>query len=359
MRDLAQDRAERAAGVVWLPVPSLTHAMMEQLKSPRRKDVLHYTSRFTLALCASALLLLCSGFLFHHVHGTGDLSSNMQVVLRHSLSRTGLPSNQLIRMMSERHCHAVFMTGWPPVQDFWTSMVALKQQLPKDPYWQRFDVATLKKKLPIWVMSLPGAEQRRKHMLAGMQQAGVTEFTFQDGINGSDPAAVSTQEMEMYFAGGLKEGWLKGETRARRKVAADIGHFRMLQRVVSGNSPVLIFEDDGTPVENFYEKLLPTLQELPCDWDLLFLNACFYEARNNVTEHLVTLRSAHCLLGYMPSVRFAKAALEYRDRTPSMRIHPIDVQFNLMIRDLQAQAYIADPRLVKFAPALPSIIENL
>lgn len=320
-------------------------------------------------LCAScaatALLLLRAG----RVPSTSSTATGIlyaaDAKLRerasYHLLKSGVPllqSYSSSKPGSGRPCQPSHLLAWKLKGDGWDYMAQQKRGLPKDSTFRHLNATQLQQQLPVWVLNMKGAAQRRQHMVAALEAAGVPEYEFKEGLNGSDPAAVSQEEMEYYFTGIAAQEWHKNNTKWRRKIAADISHFRILQEIVARRATALVFEDDGGPVKDLYRHLLPVLQDLPCDWDLLYLSACFLEQGPAITTRLTTLKSAHCLVGYLPSLHFAHRALAYRRAHPDMQQHPIDVQYNLMMVALQAAAYMPTPPLAYFGTGMPSIIEQ-
>ncbi len=65
--------------------------------------------------------------------------------------------------------------------------------------------------------------------------------------------------------------WNQNRTRYSGKVAVDISHFRLWQRLAAGNKPAIILEDDVRLTGPTWRKdLLTVLNELPevCAWAL-------------------------------------------------------------------------------------------
>lgn len=214
----------------------------------------------------------------------------------------------------------------------------------------------LKKQLPVWVLSVKSAIERRQHVIKAMGAGGITNYTLVDGIDGKDPTALTEQEVQQYYNGGMLAAWRNGELWARAKIACDVGHYRMLHTIVQRGATAIIFEDDGVPAKHFWPRLLHVLQDLPCDWDILYLWGCYKEGTVPITDRVYLLQSAHCTLGYIPSVKFAEHALQYRQKSSDMKNHPVDVQFARMAAGRLIQAYIAIPRLASLQGDLPSLI---
>jgi GR25 family glycosyltransferase involved in LPS biosynthesis len=331
----------------------------------RSRTVLSVFAVLSVSCAATALLLLLAG-------RAPSTSSTAPAILytsgyqfiagaRYHLLEAGVPLLQPYSSSKPgagRPCQPSHLLAWKLKGDGWDYMAQQKRGLPKDSTFRHLNVSQLQQQLPVWVLNMKGATQRRQHMVQALEAAGISEYKFKQGLNGSDPGAVSKEEMEFYFTGVAAEAWHKGDIKWRRKIAADISHFRILQEIVARRATALVFEDDGGPVKDLYQHLLPVLQDLPCDWDLLFLTACFLEQGPTITTRLTSLKSAHCLVGYLPSLHFAARALAYRRAHPDMQQHPIDVQFNLMMVELRAAAYMPVPPLAYFGTGMPSIIEQ-
>jgi GR25 family glycosyltransferase involved in LPS biosynthesis len=290
---------------------------------------------------------------------SGLSASRMSVVMRRAaglheqLQRT----SRLVFKGSERtrNCSMEHLTQLPD-GEYWKNATHYKQGMPKDPRWQTLSVEQLKEQLPVWVLSMKSATKRRQHVVKAMVAGGIINYTLVDAIDGRDPTALTEHEVQQYYAGGMLAAWRKGELWARTKIACDVGHYRMLHKIVQRESTAIIFEDDGGPVEHFWPKLLHVLQDLPCDWDILYLWGCLLEGGVPITDRVYGLRSAHCTLGYIPSVKFARRALQYRRKSSEMKNHPVDVQFARMAAGRLVQAYIAIPNLAAVGADLPSLM---
>ena len=230
-----------------------------------------------------------------------------------------------------------------------------KAGLLKDSSFQNMTTEELQRKMPIWVMSLPRAVDRRTQVDKLMKEAHVKDHQFMDGLDGMNDSAVSAHEVQKFFGGTILSKWEAGKPYYRKKVAADLSHYKLLQKVVDRNAPAIILEDDGSPgrSDDWYSDLLAALKELPNDWDVLYLNGCFVTFGEKVSERLAVLREGYCLIGYIPTPAFARAALAEQEEKKK---EFIDVTFRIMFSEQRANAYICNPALVHFFSNAVSLI---
>lgn len=66
----------------------------------------------------------------------------------------------------------------------------------------------------------------------------------------------------------------------------------------AGASSVLIFEDDAVFDPQFKEKFAGFIQELPADWDMLFLGALHKDEPIKISEHIARITKANSTFAY-------------------------------------------------------------
>lgn len=93
--------------------------------------------------------------------------------------------------------------------------------------------------------------------------------------------------------------WYQNRTRYSGKVAVDLSHFRLWERIAAGSKPAIILEDDvHLTGNNWTQHLIDVLKQLPVvgpcteavDWvPRLAASAC-----SSAAELQLLHRSAHC-----------------------------------------------------------------
>lgn len=120
------------------------------------------------------------------------------------------------------------------------------------------------------VISKAGPHPRKQRIVADLHAAGLP-FTFLDATMGAD---LGPEELAACYD---EQAALHHRTGSRRLHASMIGcflsHRRAWQEVRRGQHPsAIILEDDAMPVPGFHPATaVQAVQELPADWDLLYL----------------------------------------------------------------------------------------
>ncbi len=124
--------------------------------------------------------------------------------------------------------------------------------------------------MPIYCISLPAAQRRRKLMARQARKAGFTGFRFVDAINGRDYTIryftergdYDPVEARRYHEGGLTVG----------EIATTLSHGEAYEAIVrAGHTRALILEDDALLASRLLAQV--DFSDVPDDCDVLFLNS--------------------------------------------------------------------------------------
>ncbi|KAF8070959.1 glycosyltransferase 25 family member [Scenedesmus sp. PABB004] len=237
------------------------------------------------------------------------------------------------------------------VEARWLRAEAAKAVMPKDPTWQHMTPEQLRDALPVRVISLTRAKERREVIVNQLERAGLSYEVF-DAVDGRNTSLPDSEVAR--FVRGVRLGlWRKGHAFHRGKVAIDLSHLINLERIVRENRSAVLIEDDagipsGTP--NWYARLLAALRELPQDWDMLYLNACFTTVGKRIGERIAVLRGGACTLGYAITPKHARAVLASVSSASRKGLTPfIDLLYQDLMQHGEANAYICTPPLLDYA----------
>jgi len=265
-----------------------------------------------------------------------------------------------------------------PAQPATHSKDGLQPPMPYQPNWDALllrareqDLYTVKDDDPshVHIIALRRLPERKRATVESLASQGVsyTLFDAEDGLDvldleyvrryaGKDKsekllalATLSKEEItkmhQQFKAGGLsKEERLY--LHHRLKFSCFLSHVRLWHKQISAHrDAMVIFEDDAIAVPNFKTKFLDVLRSLPVAWDILFLNACFYQTGDFVRKGFRQYRGGACTLGYAISLRGAfKLSHDIAVRSDSFT----DLMISEAIRRGTFSAYLADPPLVGF-----------
>ena len=109
-------------------------------------------------------------------------------------------------------------------------------------------------------------------------------------------------------------------------------HVRAVREARDAGAPsVLIFEDDAMFDPQFKEKFATFIEELPDDWDMLFLGALHKDEPLRVTEHIARVTKANSTFAYAIRNTVFDAFIELNSRTEhvlDMNNYALQERFN-------------------------------
>ena len=129
-------------------------------------------------------------------------------------------------------------------------------------------------------------------------------------------------------------------------------HVRLVEKLKNEKSDYyLIFEDDIDVCDNFIQTLEKTVNNLPEDWELLFLGGWNVGDKINHCEGIDVANKVYCMHAYMIKAEIIDKLLEkYKSRT-----YKIDVLLAELLPELKS--YICNPTIAWQRPGF-SDIEN-
>ena len=128
--------------------------------------------------------------------------------------------------------------------------------------------------VPTWVVSLESASDRRSAVLANF---GCENVTFQSVNAVSASSRLPADELDRFVSRKLQRATMHGRRAhiVRAETAAAISHLRLFVRMVQEAHPVVAqFEDDVVLLPDFKKELLQIFNQVPDDWDFLYLSGC-------------------------------------------------------------------------------------
>jgi GR25 family glycosyltransferase involved in LPS biosynthesis len=140
------------------------------------------------------------------------------------------------------------------------------------------------------------------------------------------------------------------------EISLILKHFHIINEVVINEySNVVVFEDDIVLVEGFDEKLQVYANQLPTNYEILWLGTCCNLHINEVKEGVNVYscnRGSRCTHCYLISYQACKKIVNYFNTVNE----PIDWFFNKVIIDLKLENYWAEPELSVQNPLFDSSI---
>ena len=180
----------------------------------------------------------------------------------------------------------------------WAGDEAFKRQQP------RFNITREELELvPTWVVSLESANDRRSAVLVNFDCENVT-FQFVNAVSAS--SRLPADELDRFVSRKLQRATMHGRRAhiVRAETAAAISHLRLFVRMVQEAHPVVAqFEDDVVLLPDFKTELLQLFNQLPDDWDFLYLSEClktdaWTPTGKPVGNGILTVRRGPCTTGF-------------------------------------------------------------
>lgn len=121
-------------------------------------------------------------------------------------------------------------------------------------------------------------------------------------------------------------------------------------------SDVIVLEDDALLDDDFIKKFNLYIQELPNDYDLLWIGSCCNLHSKNIepNKHIYREDGSRCTHGYMISLKCAKKMIEHH----LINNLPVDFMFNEAIIKYGFENYWLEPDLVTQNKKFNSSIQN-
>jgi GR25 family glycosyltransferase involved in LPS biosynthesis len=142
--------------------------------------------------------------------------------------------------------------------------------------------------------------------------------------------------------------------------AITLSHIHCYNEIADKYEFALILEDDAIFKDNFFENLLKYLQELPKDYDMLFIGGCgnLHIKHNELIEGKHVYEKGHektdsggmgasrCTDSYIVNKKCAIKIREYLKKLRDKINTPIDFFLNTVIKDNSFKIYWGEPSLI-------------
>ena len=213
---------------------------------------------------------------------------------------------------------------------------------------------------PIWVVSVESARDRRSAVLANFHRENVT-FDFVNAVDAS--CGIPAGDLHRFVGPKLASAIRHGERAPiiRAETAAAISHLHLFDRTVRQQIKVAIqFEDDVVLLPDFKGKALQLFNQLPEDWDFMYLSDCqktddWTPTGKFVDTDILTLRRGPCTTGFAYRTPAATKVLQHVQK------HGLGSPFDVMLGSLafakKIHMYTSSHRLAKVS-RVASVIQH-
>lgn len=183
--------------------------------------------------------------------------------------------------------------------------------------------------LHAFIINMPDRADRRLHMLALLERTGFTSYEF--------VTPVSVDVVPSQYA-HLTKGYLSLNLTVRNRVFG--------RAVDMGLEQFVVFEDDlmeRVPADSVQQRLADIMQEVPVDWDMIYLEYCMERcgAARTVSPSLRSAVKPYCTA----AIVYRTAALDRLRGCLDTRKQLIDFSYVDCITSGELVAYVASPPL--------------
>ena len=198
--------------------------------------------------------------------------------------------------------------------------------------------------LKIYVLHCSKLVERKKSILEQFDKRGITNFEFIEkyDIDNITASGMNIAETHLKFGPNLK----------LPIISLILKHIHVYNEMCINNiENVLIFEDDVILCENFTEKLMNYLSQMPSTYDMLFIgDGCnlhidskLINPSTNIYRKIVN--PTRCTDSYIISLSCAKRIIEYIHNSNIIDL-PCDWWLHKVLPDLNSIVYWAEPTIV-------------
>lgn len=195
--------------------------------------------------------------------------------------------------------------------------------------------------IKIFVIHYKKLVERKQHIINEFYKHGITNFEFIE----IDRDELVEKDINMFE-----------ENYTRSLIAITMSHFYAYKEISKKYDTALILEDDVILSDYFLEKLNGYINELPEDYDMLFIgDGCNMHISNDKLipgKHIYdkSIKNdgdtiTRCTDSYLVNKKCATQLCDYIDNIEKKMNSPIDFWLNEPAKELQFKAYWAEPTI--------------
>ena len=206
---------------------------------------------------------------------------------------------------------------------------------------------------------MKSATDRRSALLANFVHENVT-FEFIDAVEAA--ADLPVEEVAQFVSRQLERAAFAGKRAPviRAETAAAISHLRLFVRAEQEQpDAVAQFEDDVALLPNYKARVLQLFNQLPNDWDFVYLSECLHTddwspVGKPVGEDVLTLRRGPCTTGFAYRLTGVTKVLHHVRAGTGLQ-SPFDVLLGNLAFAKKINMYTSPRRLAKPSRAASTI----
>lgn len=195
--------------------------------------------------------------------------------------------------------------------------------------------------MKIFVAHYSKLTERKNHMFQELKKHGLEDYEF---IQNFDREDLTSEDISRFT------------NISHSEMSLSLKHLFIYKEISEKYDYALVFEDDVILADSFKETLDQYIEELPTDFDMLFIgdgcnlhidktkivpNICVYKKDNYEGDG-----SSRCSDSYIVNNKCAKQICEYIDNLKLPIGVPIDWLINVIAKNLSLNVYWAEPTIV-------------
>jgi GR25 family glycosyltransferase involved in LPS biosynthesis len=189
--------------------------------------------------------------------------------------------------------------------------------------------------------------ERKKHILQQFENQKITDYYFIENLNAEE---LTNEQINIF---DIHNPVMGNQIYRKNLISLFLKHIYIYNLIIKNNEDyVLIFEDDIILDNNFMEKLNNYIEDLPKDFDALFIgNGCNLHIPNNKIKdgkHIYEECSTRCCDSYLISKKCAIKIIDFYNYFIINNIKidkPIDHWLNLAFKKTNCNIYWSEPAI--------------
>jgi len=189
--------------------------------------------------------------------------------------------------------------------------------------------------MKIFVIHYKVLSNRKRHILQQFKKYNLTDYEFIE-IDRDELQNHSIDMFEKYYS--------------KSQIAIALSHFYAYKEITEKYENALIFEDDVILSDHFIEKLNFYMNQLPQDYDMLFIgDGCHLHIDRNIlvpNKYIYEKCRTRCTDSYIVSKKGALQICEYIKNLKYKINIPIDWWLNKPLQEQKLKIYWSEPTIV-------------
>jgi len=195
-------------------------------------------------------------------------------------------------------------------------------------------------------------KDRKNEIIKILKEENILQYEFNEKYDKDEWDIDELKKIHPYAFGKTPSGRYLNDS----EISLLLKHYDIIRELSSNNVEyVLVLEDDAILCDDFLDNLEKCFNELPKDWDLVWVGTCCDLHEPKIKNKLVykTKRGSRCTHAYLISKSCANKILNNINKITEA----IDYSFNFFIKELDLNNYWIEPPLAIQNPYYTTTIQ--